>query len=107
MVNAFGDAELRRAAYWSADRLHLGPAGHRRVAGLVLAALGSETVAEAVDPAPETRRTLSAEARYYREHVLPWMTRRLRGRSSGDGRRGKHPDWIPVERLDVAGRPGS
>lgn len=106
MVNAFADPELRRAAYWSADRLHLGPAGHRRVAGLVLAALGSGVAAEAVEPAPEARRRLSAEARYYREHVLPWVGRRLRRESSGDGRRGKHPDWVAIDRLDVMGRSG-
>jgi lysophospholipase L1-like esterase len=100
MVNAFGDPELRRAAYWSADRLHLGPAGHRRVAGLVLAALGHEVAADAVDPGPDARRTLPAEVRYYREHVLPWVARRLRGRSSGDGRRGKLPEWTSMDRLD-------
>jgi lysophospholipase L1-like esterase len=107
MVNAFGDVELRRAAYWSADRLHLGPAGHRRVAGLVLAALGHEVVAEAVDPGPEARRTLPAEVRYYREHVLPWVARRLRAQSSGDGRRGKHPGWTPVDGVDVVRTAGA
>jgi lysophospholipase L1-like esterase len=101
LVNAFGDTELRRAAYWSADRLHLAPAGHRRVAGLVLAALGHEVAAEAVDPGPETPRRLAAEVRYYREHVLPWVARRLRRQSSGDGRRGKHPEWVAVDRVEA------
>jgi hypothetical protein len=44
---------------------------------------------------PEVRRLL-AEVRYYREHVLPWVARRVRGRSSGDGRAGKHARWVPV-----------
>src|SRR4051812_25507761 len=39
-VDVFHDQEIRRAPYWSADRLHLNAAGHRRVAGLVLTALG-------------------------------------------------------------------
>lgn len=95
-VNAFADAELRRAGYWSPDRLHLGPAGHRRVASLVLATLGHDVAAAAVDPGPETPRRLRAEVRYYREHVLPWLGRHLRGRSSGDARTGKHLDWVPV-----------
>jgi lysophospholipase L1-like esterase len=107
MVNAFGDGELRRPAYWSADRLHLGPAGHRRVAGLVLAALGHDVVAEAVDPGIDAPRTLPAEVRYYREHVLPWAVRRLRGRSSGDGRTGKRPQWTVVDRLDAVGTIGA
>ncbi|GAB3007865.1 hypothetical protein GCM10027184_76860 [Saccharothrix stipae] len=28
-----------------------------------------------------------------------WLTRRLRGRSSGDNRTGKHPTWTTVEAL--------
>ena len=95
-VNAFGDAEIRRAVYWSPDRLHLGPAGHRRVAGLVLRALGSDEAAHAVDPGPEAPRRVLDEARFYREHVLPWVSRRLHGRSSGDDRTGKHVDWVAV-----------
>ena len=95
-VSAFGDVEVRRAGYWSPDRLHLGPAGHRRVAGLVLRALGQDVAAHVVDPGPEAPRRLGAEARYYREHVLPWVERRLRGRSSGDARTGKHLDWVTV-----------
>ncbi|MEU2347265.1 SGNH/GDSL hydrolase family protein [Modestobacter sp. NPDC049651] len=95
-VSAFGDVEVRRPGYWSPDRLHLGPAGHRRVAGLVLRALGQDVAAHVVDPGPEAPRGLRTEARYYREHVLPWVERRLRGRSSGDARTGKHLDWVTV-----------
>lgn len=105
LVDAFGDAELRRPGYWSPDRLHLGPAGHRRVAGLVLAALGAEVAAETVAPSSDAPRSLRTEARYYREHVLPWVGRRLRGRSSGDGRPGKHADWIRID--GTGGQPGS
>ena len=43
-----------------------------------------------------TVRRVLAEARYYREHVLPWVNRRLRGRSSGDDRTGKYLDWTPI-----------
>jgi lysophospholipase L1-like esterase len=96
-VDAFGDEELRRPEYWSPDRLHLGPAGHRRVAGLVLAALGHPGAAHVVDPGPDEPRRLRTEARYYREHVLPWAMRRVLRRSSGHGRTGKHLDWVEVE----------
>jgi lysophospholipase L1-like esterase len=98
MVNAFGDQELRAPRYWSADRLHLNANGHRRVAGLVLTALGHPTEAHQVDPGPaHARRRATDEARYYREHVLPWIERRVRGRSSGDDRAAKYPDWIKIE----------
>jgi len=92
-VNCFGDAELRRAAYWSGDRLHLNAHGHRRVAGLVLTALDAAGEDYRVPAAAPAGRRLLAEARYYREHVLPWVARRLRGTSSGDGRVAKYPDW--------------
>jgi lysophospholipase L1-like esterase len=96
MVDIFHDAEIRRAAYWSPDRLHLNAAGHQRVAGLVLTALGYPAAAHVVDPGPAESRRMVAEGRYYREHVLPWLHRRLRGRSSGDHRTGKYIDWVPV-----------
>lgn len=96
-VNVFADAEIRRPEYWSADRLHLGPAGHRRVASLVLATLGHPVAAHALDPAPAAPRRVRDEVIYYREHVLPWVSRHLRGRSSGDGLTGKHPHWVPIE----------
>jgi lysophospholipase L1-like esterase len=95
-VDVFGDAEIRRPEYWSPDRLHLGPAGHRRVAGLVLTALGHPVAAHVVDPGPGRPRSIRVEARYYREHVLPWLLRRVQRRSSGAGRTGKHPDWVEV-----------
>jgi hypothetical protein len=50
-----------------------------------------------VDPHPAESRRVLTEARYYREHVLPWMNRRLRGRSSGDDRTGKYLNWTAVE----------
>ncbi len=104
-VNVFADTEIRRAPYWSPDRLHLGPAGHRRVASLVLAALGHDVAAAAVDPAPDAPRRVLAEARYYREHVLPWVSRHLRGRSSGDARSGKHEGWVPVSPVCAGSAP--
>jgi lysophospholipase L1-like esterase len=106
-VNVFGDAEIRRAPYWSHDRLHLNAAGHQRVAGLVLSALGHPGAAQAVDPGRAGGRRVLAEARYYREHVLPWVHRRIRGRSSGDGRTGKYLSWIPVEAGPAAADPAN
>jgi|1186.fasta_scaffold162505_2 lysophospholipase L1-like esterase len=107
LVDVFNDAEIRRPAYWSPDRLHLGPAGHQRVAGLVLTALGHTTAAHVVDPGPGEGRSPRADVRWYREHMLPWILRRLRRRSSGAGRTGKHLDWVeltPGERAAEAQR---
>ena len=95
-VDVFHDEEMQRAEYWSPDRLHLGPAGHRRVAGLVLRTLGHPVPLPALDPGPSEPRRLGAELRYHREHVLPWALRRVVRRWSGDGRTGRHADWVVV-----------
>jgi lysophospholipase L1-like esterase len=98
LVNCFADQEIREFGYWTSDRLHLNSYGHERVAGLVLHALGFGELPEAATPVavnPNMRGFLK-DARYYREHVLPWINRRLRGTSSGDDRIAKHAAWEPI-----------
>ena len=97
-VDNFSDTELMRRVYWAPDRLHLGPAGHRRVAARVLGVLGSTApelwsrpLADA--DVPFTR---AENARFYVDHVGPWVGRRLRRRSSGDARAPKYPTWQRV-----------
>ncbi|MFI5492346.1 SGNH/GDSL hydrolase family protein [Actinoplanes sp. NPDC051859] len=95
-ADVFNDREIRGAGYWSPDRLHLNAAGHQRAAGLILTAMGHPTAAHVADPARADNRRLLGEARYYRQHVLPWINRRLRGESSGDHRTAKFPVWTPI-----------
>ncbi len=57
-------------------------------------------------PAGRRRRTGAAERRWAAEFLGPWITRRLRGRSSGDGRTAKRPhltspDAAPPTRRDL------
>jgi hypothetical protein len=66
------------------------------VAGRVLTALGHPTEAHVIEADPGNRGGVLAEARYYREHVLPWIGRRLRGESSGDARTGKYESWTTI-----------
>jgi len=98
-VNNWADAGLRDIRYWSADKLHLNSLGHARVASNVLTAIGVPVPGEwgvaevaAAPPAGRSRNT----AAYYREFVMPWIGRRLTGRSSGDGRTAKRPTLEPV-----------
>jgi lysophospholipase L1-like esterase len=99
-VDNWADAGLRDLRYWSADHLHLNSLGHARVAGNVLKAFDvpvpAEWGVEEVAAAPagaRSRRTME----YYRRYVLPWIGRRLTGRSSGDGRVAKIPTLTPVD----------
>jgi lysophospholipase L1-like esterase len=96
LVDAFNDAEVRKAHYWSADRLHLNPIGHARVAGLVLHELGYGEKPTPAQSEAIAARGFGENAQYWREHVLPWINRRLRGTSSGDNVVAKHATWHPV-----------
>ncbi|WP_395244411.1 SGNH/GDSL hydrolase family protein [Agromyces sp. MMS24-K17] len=99
-VDNFSDRGLRDIRYWSPDKLHLNALGHARVASNVLTALGvpvpPEWGVEEVAAAPAGPRSRNTAA-YYREFVLPWIGRRLTGRSSGDGRTAKRATLLPVE----------
>lgn len=97
MCDNWNDPVLARREYWSYDRLHLAAVGHHRVATNVLRALGYDSPGDwVVDAKPVAAPTRGEQLRYTREHVLPWIGRRLTGRSSGDGRTAKHPEWVWV-----------
>jgi lysophospholipase L1-like esterase len=90
---------------WSLDRLHAGPLGHERIAAAFADALGLDgSDGSWRAPLPTaTRRPphalVTAELVWARRHFTPWIVRRLRGRSSGDGRMPKRPELsaVPVE----------
>jgi len=80
--------EYRDWRYWDDDRMHMGPAGHQRMAIEVLDTLG---LPHDLTPLPlaEVRTTgrgeqLRENLAWTREAALPWVQRRLTGRSSGD-----------------------
>jgi lysophospholipase L1-like esterase len=87
--------EYRDWRLWDDDRMHMGPAGHQRMAMEVLDVLGVEH-----DLRPESMRGLADRRRreQLREHATwvrasaaPWVHRRLTGRSSGDTVSPRHP----------------
>jgi lysophospholipase L1-like esterase len=96
----FDDARL-----WAPDRIHLTAEGHRRVAEAVLETLG---FAPAFDwraplPAAPARGALGrraakswSDARWLVGFLVPWIKRRLTGRSSGDGVEPKRPELTAV-----------
>lgn len=80
---------------WDADRIHLSPEGHHRVSQAALTALGlapaDPDYLTPLPPQPKPSRTerLRADSQWAREHLAPWVGRRLRRRSSGRNRTGK------------------
>jgi lysophospholipase L1-like esterase len=95
LVDLWSMQALRDWRAWSTDRLHLNEEGHRLVAARVLDVLGvpyddwRKTWPErAVDPRAKRRE----DAQWVREHLVPWVSRRVRGTSSGDGVSPKRPD---------------
>jgi lysophospholipase L1-like esterase len=88
---------------WSVDRLHANPEGHRRIADALAHRLGLPGAGlswtDALPPASRKRphEVVAAEASWAARYFLPWLIRRARGRSSGDGILAKRPDLAPIE----------
>ena len=95
LVDLYSDDTFLNPLLWGPDRLHLSPAGHRRVAAQVLTALGVGCDEEWLRPPhPEPTPWLSArtaDLRWAGKHLAPWVKRRLTGRSSGDTVTAKRP----------------
>ncbi|MER3388842.1 MAG: SGNH/GDSL hydrolase family protein [Microcella sp.] len=103
-VDNWFDPRLPQLHYWSIDRLHLNARGHTIAASNVLAALevpiaGADAASGAPDVDLDIERPRTAE--YWRRYVLPWIGRRLTGRSSGDSREPKRPHLEPVVPEDL------
>ena len=81
------------------DRLHLNSLGHSRSADAILEKLGYEFDPGWRTPLPPVQPTSWVKkralgAKWFFTFVLPWIIRRIRGRSSGDGRVCKYPTPI-------------
>ncbi|WP_210571087.1 SGNH/GDSL hydrolase family protein [Streptomyces sp. GESEQ-4] len=103
VVDLYGAPSLSDPRLWDVDRLHLTADGHRRVAEAVWQRLGYEpedtewrTPPPATAPPGWATRRVT-DVRFARQHLLPWIGRRLTGRSSGDGMPPKRPELLPYE----------
>lgn len=95
-AEAFNDRRL-----WNADRLHLNAEGHKRVAAAVLETLGLDPGVRWREPLPPVKarskvQDLVADVTWAGNHFAPWVWRRVRGVSSGDGRAAKQPELREV-----------
>ncbi|WP_369137197.1 SGNH/GDSL hydrolase family protein [Modestobacter versicolor] len=105
VLDQWGASWIQDARMWDpGDRIHLTAEGHRRTALAAAAALGVPVGGDDTDwrtplePAPPLppREVLAQEWAWVRGFVLPWIGRRLSGRSSGDGRAPKRPQPEPL-----------
>ena len=92
--------QLSDPRMWDSDRLHFSPLGHHTIAIMALDALNVKHSLEPMEPKPIPTRTWR-EARtedlvWAREYFVPWVLRRLRHQSSGDGLSAKRPTAEPV-----------
>ncbi|OYD69167.1 SGNH/GDSL hydrolase family protein [Rhodococcus sp. OK302] len=92
--------EYQDLRMWDFDRLHMSPAGHQNMATHVLDAIGVDHNLTPPDlgPAPVLSKAESrAEDRAWtREFLVPWVARRVKGTSSGDGVSAKRPELAPA-----------
>ncbi len=99
LVDMWSMRQLRDRRMWSPDRLHLNSLGHAEVAISVLDGLDVPHKLERAvlggAPLVDRRLQRAQDLRWAREHVVPWVVRRLRGESSGDVVRPRRPELLP------------
>jgi lysophospholipase L1-like esterase len=87
---------------FAVDRLHANSAGHARIAAAMARVLGLEPDEDPwaplplADPIPRAT-ALTTELAWMSRHMAPWIMRRIRGRSSGDGLEPKRPSLAPID----------
>lgn len=96
--------ELRDPRMWAPDRLHFSPVGHHTIARMVLDTLNVENDLAPFAPEPlppvSWRQARVGDMGWAREHLMPWVLRRIRHQSSGDNISAKRPDAASVTRGD-------
>lgn len=101
LVDLWQDDEYRNPSLWSEDRLHMNTLGHQRTAAHVLDVLDLKFDPAWMDAPPRIAplpwaKARAADLKWTREHLAPWVKRRLTGTSSGDNVLPKRPTLEPV-----------
>ncbi len=109
LVDLWSMRVLHDPREWREDRLHMAPDGHRRVALRACEVTGVPVAQDWREPLPPGRPASGpggaaagwlahrrGDVRWARVHAAPWVSRRLRGISSGDGVSAKRPELRPL-----------
>jgi lysophospholipase L1-like esterase len=104
VANMWALRELTDTRMWAPDRLHFSPTGHHTIARAVLSALNVENSLEPYQPEPlpnkRWRQARVEDLGWAREYFMPWVLRRIRHQSSGDGLSAKRPAPGPYRALE-------
>ncbi|WP_223690315.1 SGNH/GDSL hydrolase family protein [Leifsonia poae] len=99
VLDVWGVRQFQDGAMWATDRVHLSSRGHRLLAaraahtlGVPYAEIAARNTAE-TPPAPAPPLPLRT---WFRVYAIPWVGRRLRHISAGDGLDAKQPVPCPV-----------
>ncbi|WP_372697681.1 SGNH/GDSL hydrolase family protein [Arthrobacter sp. JSM 101049] len=91
--------DLHEPRMWAPDRLHFSPLGHHTIAMMVLETLNVEHELKPLETRPSEPKPWRTARRedlvWARTHLAPWVLRRLRHQSSGDGITAKRPEAMP------------
>lgn len=102
VLDAWSMRSLHDWRMWHEDRIHLNADGHERVAQAALVALGLPPDSQDWDdplptaPVMTRRERLDWNVVWVRNHMGPWLGRRIRRASSGIGRTAKQPTYREV-----------
>jgi phosphatidylinositol alpha 1,6-mannosyltransferase len=86
-----GDLEM-----WSDDKVHLRSRGHRFLSYRAADVLGVPDAEALGDLDASFHEDETSGGGWLRRDALPWLWRRLRGRTAGDGLTAKHDDYVEL-----------
>jgi lysophospholipase L1-like esterase len=96
---------------WSPDRLHANAIGHQYLMWGAAKALGLPDAAAELEelhadtpgvPSVSKPKAFATESAWIWMHLRPWLVRRIKGTSSGDGISAKRPEMRPLLEQDLA-----
>lgn len=97
IIDVHGIESFQNLSYWAEDMVHFSGHGHVKVANSAAQVLGlTHRMPEAGhDEMHAPSRSLRATLAWVCVHVLPFIGRKIRGVTSGDGLQPKHSNLVP------------